>query len=190
MLSCQGIAVHCENTNLASMAVGLRRFSILLIFFAFLSASFTGQEGKSRTWQLWIVTWRGCTGTCSGLTRSPSLWSGTPPSGSTFYLKSKLLSFLLLSTSSHHHFHQTCDHQVLMPTSSRLIVLQGDKERHIHWVGGQPGGVDCGEFAVGEAACGQLYPFLFIWKGQLSSILCCQDCWLVGYISIEDAVRS
>ena len=33
MLSCQGIAVHCENTNLASMAVGLRRFSILLIFF-------------------------------------------------------------------------------------------------------------------------------------------------------------
>ena len=77
-----------------------------------------------------------------------------------------------------------------MPTSSRLIVLQGDKERHIHWVGGQPGGVDCGEFAVGEAACGQLYPFLFIWKGQLSSILCCQDCWLVGYISIEDAVRS
>ena len=77
-----------------------------------------------------------------------------------------------------------------MPTSSRLIVLQGDKERHIHWVGGQPGGVDCGEFAVGEAACGQLYPFLFIWKGQLSSILCCQDCWLFGYISIEDAVRS
>ena len=126
----------------------------LLSFFAFSSTSFTGQEGKSRTWQLWIVTWRGCTGTCSGLTRSPSLWSGTPPSGSTFYLKSKLLSFLLLTTSSHHHYHQTWDHQVLMPTSSHFIVLQGDKERHIHWVGGQPGGVDCGELAAAEAACG------------------------------------
>ena len=54
-----------------------------------------------------------------------------------------------------------------MPTSSRLIVLQGDKERHIHWVGGQPGGVDCGEFAVGEAACGQLYPFLFFLEGAI-----------------------
>ena len=117
MLYFQGIAVHCENTNLASMAVGLRRFRICWVFFAFSSASSTGQEGKSRTWQLWIVTWRGCTGTCSGRTRSPSLWSGTPPSGSTFYLKSKLLSFLLLTTSSHHHYHQTCDHQVLMPTS-------------------------------------------------------------------------
>ena len=58
-----------------------------------------------------------------------------------------------------------------MPTSSQchLIFLQGDKERHIHWVGGQPGGVDCGELAAAEAACGQLYP-IFIWKGRLSSI--------------------
>ena len=38
------------------------------------------------------------------------------------------------------------------------FFLQGDKERHIHWVGGQPGGVDCGELAAGEAACGQLNP--------------------------------
>ena len=36
MLSCQGIAVHCENTNLASMAVGLRRFDFVDFFCIFI----------------------------------------------------------------------------------------------------------------------------------------------------------
>ena len=68
-----------------------------------------------------------------------------------------------------------------MPTSSRLIVLQGDKERHIHWVGGQPGGVDCGEFAVGEAACGQLYPFLFYGRGNYQVYYVAR---IVGFLDI------
>ena len=36
MLSFQGIAVHCENTNLASMAVGLRRFGFCWAFCIFI----------------------------------------------------------------------------------------------------------------------------------------------------------
>ena len=45
----QGIAVLCENTNLASMAVGLRRFSDFLSYLSYLYSYRAGGKIKNLT---------------------------------------------------------------------------------------------------------------------------------------------